>query len=162
MGHKAIATDIPSLIPTLAKNLRFNNIDDRFAQSLLWGSNHGNVRSILADLGGLDGIIMADCIYSEASAKQLVETLVVLLEEWLSRESESLDGMKWPDVICLSELRNQQAQDEFCVHAATWFRVELVEPSVWHATLPASLQYDHYRLYRLCALPEKFSSKQRI
>jgi hypothetical protein len=94
----------------------------------------------------LDAILMADCIYSEASARALVTTLRAVVEENWRRFGDQ----RSVEIYCISELRNQAAQDEFLSFARQFgFEYRLIPPAVWNPVVPEECRMDYVNFYRL-------------
>lgn len=92
----------------------------------------------------LDVITMCDCIYSEASAIALVDTIHALCERNLQA------GAPPPAIHCLSEVRNASAQEMFVeVAEGRGFNVRLVAVDEWHPRVPEECRSDHMNLYLL-------------
>lgn len=146
-------TDIEELVPTLEKNVEANNIlvhsitgrrenqttdatKGITIEPLLWNDDEA-IQHIKSD-GKIDYILACDCIYSEASAMDLVATMDKLADP------ETI-------IICLSELRNQAAQDKFMEEAKKIFIVELIPPLQWQKKV-TNVAFDEtlnlYRLYK--------------
>ncbi|CAO3633269.1 unnamed protein product [Cunninghamella echinulata] len=148
-----IMTDIEELVPTLEKNVEANNIlvhsitgrrenqttdatKGITIEPLLWNDDEA-IQHIKSD-GKIDYILACDCIYSEASAMDLVATM---------------DKLADPEtvIVCLSELRNQAAQDKFMEEAKKIFIVELIPPLQWQKKV-TNVAFDEtlnlYRLYK--------------
>lgn len=141
LGHSVVATDISELVPQLAKNLEINDLGENAqAQTLEWKNWNGWITQDSNPMHfNADKIVMADCIYSEASASSLVDTIAYLV-----KQSPSID-----EVICVSEQRNEQAQAEFRRLAEPWFELEMVAPEMWQQTCPEELRADYLNLYLL-------------
>ncbi|KAI8081478.1 putative methyltransferase-domain-containing protein [Halteromyces radiatus] len=150
-----MVTDIAELVPTLERNVEANGIlvqsitgrrkneksmEDYsnmavVVEPLLWNDDDaiGHVKSA----GPIDYIVACDCIYSEASAVGLVMTM---------------DKLAGPDtiIICLSEVRNQAAQDTFMEQANRVFSVDLIPPEQWRKKVTGVDFDETLNLYRLC------------
>jgi predicted nicotinamide N-methyase len=151
-----VVTDIVDLVPTMEKNVEANGVlvqslsgrrknekslEDCSSmptavvvEPLLWNDDVaiGHIQSA----GPIDYIVPCDCIYSEASAVDLVLTM---------------DKLAGPEttIICLSEVRNQAAQDIFLEQAKVYFYVDLIPSSQWQAKV-TDLAFDGtLNLYRL-------------
>lgn len=155
-----VVTDIDALVPTIEKNVEANGIlvqsisgrrrnektmEDCASmptaivvEPLVWNDEDA-IRHIRSTGGPIDYILACDCIYSEASAVDLVLTM------------EKLAGSDTM-IICLSEVRNQMAQDTFLEQAKAFFTVELIPPVQWQKKV-AGIHFDGtlnlYRLYKL-------------
>lgn len=145
-----VITDIQELVETMERNVEANDInvrsisgrrknekDDNFivVDPLLWG-NEEEMASIKAG-GDIDYIVACDCIYSEASAVDLVNTM-----DGLSSENTT--------IICISEVRNQAAQDKFMSEAQSRFQVELLPAIQWQKKVNHQVEFDEtLNLYRL-------------
>ncbi|SAM06700.1 hypothetical protein [Absidia glauca] len=148
-----VMTDIAELVPLLEKNVEANDVlvqsisgrrenaasmdDGRpgvVVEPLLW--NDDAAIQHIKSAGPIDYIVVCDCIYSEASAVDLVLTM------------EKLAG---PDttIICLSEVRNQAAQDTFMEQAQAVFSVDLVPPVQWQKKVTDVVFDETLNLYRL-------------
>ncbi|KAI8336595.1 putative methyltransferase-domain-containing protein [Chlamydoabsidia padenii] len=153
-----VMTDIDELVPTIEKNVEANGIlvqsisgrrenkksmDDCSSmptavvvEPLVW--NDDNAIRHIKSSGPIHYILACDCIYSEASAVDLIMTM---------------DKLAGPDtlIICLSEVRNQVAQDTFIKQAQSVFLVELVPPNQWQKKV-TNIRFDGtlnlYRLYK--------------
>ncbi|CAO3611318.1 unnamed protein product [Cunninghamella blakesleeana] len=148
-----IMTDIQELVPTMEKNVEANDMlvhsitgrrENKTTDAtkgitiepLLWNDDDA-IRHIKSD-GKIDYILACDCIYSEASAIDLVATMAKLAD---------------PDtiIVCLSELRNQAAQDTFMEEAKKVFIVELIPPVQWQKKV-GNVDFDEtlnlYRIYK--------------
>ncbi|KAG1406694.1 hypothetical protein G6F60_002733 [Rhizopus arrhizus] len=115
--EEVMMTDIGELINTLEKNVEANKIAVKslsgrrknetnentiVVEPLLW--NNKQEMDYIKSAGDIDYILACDCIYSEASAIDLVETM-----DYLSNENTT--------ILCISEVRNQAAQDKFVQEA---------------------------------------------
>lgn len=145
-----VITDIGELVKTMEKNVEANDInirsisgrrknekEDNFivVDPLLWG-NEEEMDSIKAG-GDIDYIVACDCIYSEASAMDLVNTM-----DYLSCDKTT--------IICISEVRNQAAQDKFMSEAESIFQVELLPAIQWQKKVNHQVEFDEtLNLYRL-------------
>ncbi|CAO3653312.1 unnamed protein product [Mucor hiemalis] len=145
-----VITDIRELVETMERNVEANDInvrsisgrrknekDDNFivVDPLLWGDEE-EMDSIKAG-GDIDYIVACDCIYSEASAMDLVNTM-----DCLSSENTT--------IICISEVRNQAAQDKFMSEAQSRFQVELLPAMQWKKKVNHQVEFDEtLNLYRL-------------
>lgn len=124
-------TDIGELVNTMERNVEANQIAVKsisgrrknqtnentiVIEPLLW--NNKQEMDYIKSTGDIDYILACDCIYSEASAIDLVETMY-----YLSNEKTT--------IICISEVRNQAAQDKFMTEALSKFRVELIPAIKW-------------------------------
>ncbi|KAI9249333.1 putative methyltransferase-domain-containing protein [Helicostylum pulchrum] len=145
-----VITDISELVKTMERNVEANVInvrsitgrrknekDDNFivVDPLLW-DNEQDMSNIKAG-GDIDYIVACDCIYSETSAMDLVNTM-----DYLSNDNTT--------IICLSEVRNQQAQDKFMSEAQSRFQVDLLPAIQWQKKLNHQLEFDEtLNLYKL-------------
>ncbi|KAG0169384.1 hypothetical protein DFQ28_003696 [Apophysomyces sp. BC1034] len=145
-----VVTDIEELIPVLEKNVEANGIgvksisgrrknpaDDSNAiivEPLLW--NDDDAIKHVKSAGEIDYVLACDCIYSEASAVDLVETMDKLCSEKTT-------------VICISEVRNQAAQERFVAEAMARFEVELVPAIQWQKKVTQIAFDETLNLYRL-------------
>ena len=156
MGKEVVTTDIHALVPTLQRNLDGNTRDDfgyAEAQPLVWTHQDDpalaqSIEKIMRNerfRNGFDGIAMCDCIYSEASAPALVDTIRALSQATLERSGTA------PMIICFSEIRNQAAQDEFvrCLGARKDFEWTLLLPSEWHRFVPLECRLEYINLYHI-------------
>ncbi|CAO3596941.1 unnamed protein product [Absidia cylindrospora] len=154
--ENVIVTDIEELLPIIEKNVEANDIlvqsisgrrsNEKsmelcssmptavVVEPLLW--NDDDAIYHVKSAGPIDYIVACDCIYSEASAVDLVLTM---------------DKLAGPDtiIICLSEVRNQAAQDTFMEQAKSLFTVDLIPPVQWQKKIPG-VEFDAtLNLYRL-------------
>lgn len=145
-----VITDIEELVETMEKNVEANQLhvksisgrmkndydnDIIVVDPLLW-NNVEEMDSIKAG-GDIDYIVACDCIYSEASAMDLVDTM-----DYLSGEKTT--------IICISEVRNQAAQDKFMLEAEARFQVELLPAIQWQKKVNQQVDFDEtLNLYRL-------------
>ncbi|KAI8332558.1 putative methyltransferase-domain-containing protein [Chlamydoabsidia padenii] len=160
-----IMTDIAELIPMLEKNVEANGVlvqsisgrrenpvsmDDgctsMVVEPLLW--NDDTAIQHIKSAGPIDYIVVCDCIYSEASAVDLVITM---------------DKLAGPDtvIICLSEVRNQAAQDTFMEQAQALFSVDLVPPVQWRKKVTDVTFDETLNLYRLSKSSPSSHQKDR-
>ncbi|ORZ19610.1 hypothetical protein BCR42DRAFT_348262 [Absidia repens] len=131
--ENVIVTDIEELLPIIEKNVEANDVlvqsisgrrsNEKsmelcasmptavVVEPLLW--NDDDAIHHVKSAGPIDYIVACDCIYSEASAVDLVLTM---------------DKLAGPDttIICLSEVRNQAAQDTFMEQAKSLFTYTVV------------------------------------
>ncbi|KAI8980818.1 putative methyltransferase-domain-containing protein [Pilobolus umbonatus] len=152
-------TDIEELIPTMERNVEANDIgvrsikgrfkneaEDKFivVDPLLWGDSE-HIESVLSG-GEIDYIVACDCIYSEASAIDLVNTM-----DRLSTINTT--------IICISEVRNQAAQDMFISEAKARFQLELLPAIQWQKKVQHQVDFDEtVNLYRLCKRKKRSKS----
>lgn len=144
-----VITDIEELVETMEKNVEANQLhvksisgrmkndydnDIIVVDPLLW-NNVEEMDSIKAG-GDIDYIVACDCIYSEASAMDLVDTM-----DYLSDEKTT--------IICISEVRNQAAQDKFMLEAEARFQVELLPAIQWQKKVNQVDFDETLNLYRL-------------
>lgn len=143
LGIKDIViTDIQELVEPMEKNVQANDIrvksisgrrKNDFQENvitvdpLLW-NNQENMDSIKAD-GDIDYLVACDCIYSETSAMDLVNTMDYL-------------ASKYTTILCISEVRNQLAQDKFILEAKSRFQVELLPAVQWQKKLNHQVDFD--------------------
>jgi predicted nicotinamide N-methyase len=161
-----VITDIEELVPTMERNVEANHInirsingrrknekDDNFivVDPLFW-NNQEEMSSIKAG-GDIDYIVACDCIYSEASAMDLVDTM-----DFLSDEKTT--------IICISEVRNQAAQDKFMSEAQQRFQVELLPAIQWQKKVNHQVDFDEtlnlYRLRKTKRRLKKSSSNKQV
>ncbi|KAI7902777.1 putative methyltransferase-domain-containing protein [Cokeromyces recurvatus] len=144
-------TDIGELVEQMEKNVEANGIHVKsltgrrkneyedgtiIVDPLLW-NNQEEMDSIKNAGKEIDYIVACDCIYSEASAIDLVKTM-----EYLSNENTT--------IICISEVRNQAAQDKFMLEAQARFQVELLPAIQWQKKVNHQVDFDEtLNLYRL-------------
>jgi predicted nicotinamide N-methyase len=150
--ENVVITDISELVETMENNVEANNIniksitgrrknekDENYiiVDPLLW-NNQQEMSSIKSNLGDeIDYIVACDCIYSEASAIDLIKTM-----DFLSTDNTT--------IICISEVRNQQAQDKFMEEAQLIFQVELLPALQWQKKVNHQVDFDEtLNLYRL-------------
>ncbi|KAI8393719.1 putative methyltransferase-domain-containing protein [Radiomyces spectabilis] len=144
-------TDIAELLPTMERNVEANNYavhtitgrrentakqDNQsiIVEPLLW--NDAEAISHIKSMGDIDYIVACDCIYSEASAIDLVETMDHL-------------ATSQTYIICISEVRNQAAQDAFLAEAKKRFTVDLIPAIQWQKKV-TDISFDEtLNLYRL-------------
>ncbi|ORX57486.1 hypothetical protein DM01DRAFT_1334105 [Hesseltinella vesiculosa] len=152
--ERVVMTDIGDLVPAMERNVEANELltwsisgrkanatDNRHSviiEPLLWDDDEA-IRHIKS-LGDIDYIVACDCIYSEASAMDLVHTM---------------DKLASPEtlIICFSEVRNQAAQDTFLHHAQTLFHVDLIPQEQWKKKIKGLEFEETLNLYRLCKTP---------
>lgn len=127
-----IITDIAELVTVMERNveangLRVKSLSGRrkndaeedgtvVVEPLLW--NDKEAIEHVRDSGPIDYILACDCIYSEASAVDLVDTMYALA----SKETK---------IVCVSEVRNQAAQDRFLAEAQKRFKIQILPANVW-------------------------------
>ena len=151
-----ITTDLKTLMPALNKNVNQNRVHTGLFQALPLEWSHKDdailkqyieteVLRSFDIYDGLDALILADCIYSEASASALVDTMRVLSTVCF----ESFQHI--PEVYCISEIRNSDAQISFQRYAEPYFHISTIPNSLWQvgSILPESLQFTEVNLYRL-------------
>lgn len=146
-----VITDIAELVPVMERNVEANgcriqslsgrrkneaNVTDPVVvvEPLLW--NDAEAIRHIKEAGEIDYVIACDCIYSEASAVDLVATMDALAGEHTS-------------VICVSEVRNQAAQDKFMAEAQQRFKVDLLPAEQWQtkvSDIPFDATLNFYRL----------------
>eukprot|EP00762_Andalucia_godoyi_P008002 ANDGO_03463.mRNA.1 Protein-lysine methyltransferase C42C1.13 len=130
LGAEVVITDIPQLVPVMQQNIVANHVGNRVhAMQLSWG-NAADEESYIHQHGYPDLVILADCIYSEASADALVGTLNNLCTDATV-------------VFCVSEIRNKEAQDLFFQSVAGSFTVSRIPPVEWWKLVPEGLRSDH-------------------
>ncbi|KAI8074713.1 putative methyltransferase-domain-containing protein [Gongronella butleri] len=156
--ERVVITDIDELVPAMERNVEANALaswsisgrkanEDATAASwkgsvtvepLLW--NDDVAIKHIKSLGQIDYIVACDCIYSEASAVDLVATM---------------DKLATNDtvIICLSEVRNQAAQDTFLEQARAIFHVDLVPQPQWQKKILGVEFEETLNLYRLSRTP---------
>jgi predicted nicotinamide N-methyase len=137
-----VITDIQELVVPMEKNVQANDIRVKsisgrkkndyqdnviVVDPLLW-DNQQDMDSIKA-AGDIDYIVACDCIYSEASAMDLVNTM-----DYLATKNTT--------IICISEVRNQQAQDKFILEAKSRFQVELLPAIQWQKKVNHQVDFD--------------------
>ncbi|KAI8140725.1 putative methyltransferase-domain-containing protein [Fennellomyces sp. T-0311] len=130
--EEVVITDIPELVDIMERNVEANELRVRslsgrrkndaehdhavVVEPLLW--NDTEAIAHIQSAGAIDYLVACDCIYSEASAVDLVLTMDALATDQTS-------------VICVSEVRNQAAQEKFMAQAQELFTVEEVAPHAW-------------------------------
>lgn len=128
---RTIMTDIPELVPQMRANIEANmdssSAGTVVAEPLVWGDIPAAER--LARESPPDHILAVDCIYSEASARGLVETMDTLAHPRTR-------------VLCMSEVRNQAAQDVFMEEARGLFEVVLMPTEAWHGRVAKHIKFD--------------------
>jgi predicted nicotinamide N-methyase len=137
-----VITDIQELVEPMEKNVLANDIRVKsisgrrkndyqdnviVVDPLLW-NNQQDMDSIKA-AGDIDYLVACDCIYSEASAMDLVNTM-----DYLATNSTT--------ILCISEVRNQQAQDKFILEAKSRFQVELLPAIQWQKKVSHQVDFD--------------------
>ncbi|ORY93880.1 putative methyltransferase-domain-containing protein [Syncephalastrum racemosum] len=162
--ENVVITDIEELVPIMERNVEANGLrvkslsgrrkneaeetDTVVVEPLLWGDQAAieHVKSA----GEIDYIVACDCIYSEASAKELVVTM-----EALATENTT--------ILCVSELRNQAAQETFLAEAKETFKIDLLPAAQWQSR--TEIQFDEtlnfYRL-RKKAAEKKRNNKKKV
>jgi predicted nicotinamide N-methyase len=171
MGKFAYATDVKQVLKMLKKNMKANlqqeyehgghlraagvvdtgemacELEWRDLEQMTdeWEADVSLLVERYAQFEGLDAILLADCIYSEASASALVNTLQLICRVCLRRYNRA------PVIFCLSELRDQLAQDRFlsCAKSSGMFSVQLLRREDWQLCLPPSFRLDFYNFYIL-------------
>ncbi|KAG2228213.1 hypothetical protein INT45_011005 [Circinella minor] len=129
-----VITDIEELVDIMERNVEANDLFVRslsgrrkneavvqdhpsvVVEPLLW--NNKEAINHVKEAGKIDYLVACDCIYSEASAIDLVLTMDALATDETS-------------VICVSEVRNQAAQEKFLEQAKELFTVEELVPHAW-------------------------------
>ncbi|KAI9254840.1 putative methyltransferase-domain-containing protein [Sporodiniella umbellata] len=160
--REVIMTDIGELVKTLEKNVEANQIvvkslsgrrknttneNTITVEPLLW--NNKQEMDYVKSAGDIDYIVACDCIYSEASAMDLVETM-----DYLSDEKTT--------IICISEVRNQAAQDKFVEEASNRFNIELIPPIKWQKRIDNQVKFDEtLNFYRLNKSARSKSAKKK-
>ncbi|KAJ8661660.1 hypothetical protein O0I10_002467 [Lichtheimia ornata] len=148
--ENVVITDIPELVETMERNVEANGLrvkslsgwkkndaqEDRsvVVEPLLW--NDAEAIAHVKAAGEIDYVVACDCIYSEASAIDLVLTM-----DALAGESTS--------VICVSEVRNEAAQEKFMQEAQLRFHVELLSPHLWQDKASKVAFNETLKMYRL-------------
>lgn len=151
--QRVVMTDIEELVDTMKSNVSLNDmvckdLDGRIIAQpsskeegeivvapLFWGDKEAIHKT--KDRYKPDYILACDCIYSEASAIDLVETMALLCTPSTI-------------IVCMSEVRNQAAQDAFIREAEGLFHVELVPTVKWHGKVAKHIAFDEtLNLYRL-------------
>jgi len=153
--QRVVMTDIEELVDTMTTNVTLNgmickDLDGReigtspptgkeegqvVVAPLFWGDKEAIMKT--KDRYKPDYILACDCIYSEASAIDLVETMALLCTPTTI-------------IVCMSEVRNQAAQDAFIREAKRLFDVELVPTVKWHGKVAKHIAFDEtLNLYRL-------------
>jgi predicted nicotinamide N-methyase len=149
--ENVVITDIEELVETMERNVEANDIAVKsisgrrnnqvnnnnvlVVEPLLW-NNAADIDYVKSD-GEIDYIVACDCIYSEASAIDLVQTM------------DSLASDK-TTIICISEVRNQAAQDKFKQEAMARFDVELLPAIQWQKKVSNQVDFDEtLNLYRI-------------
>ncbi|KAI9032700.1 putative methyltransferase-domain-containing protein [Phycomyces nitens] len=142
-------TDISELVPVMERNVEANGFTVKsvsgrrkneashtevLVEPLLWGD--GDAIEHVKSSGTIDYLVACDCIYSEASALDLVDTMDRLADETTT-------------IICISEVRNQAAQDAFMAEAKSRFHMELLPPSQWQGKVKGVAFAETLNLYRL-------------
>ncbi|KAG1474105.1 hypothetical protein G6F56_000551 [Rhizopus delemar] len=158
---EVIMTDIGELVNTLEKNVEANEIAVKtlsgrrknkanestiIVEPLLW--NNKQEMDYVKSAGDIDYIVACDCIYSEASAIDLVETM-----DYLSNEKTT--------IICISEVRNQAAQDKFIQEASSRFSIELIPPVRWQKKIDEVKFDETLNFYRLNKSKRSKSAKKK-
>ncbi|KAI9322891.1 putative methyltransferase-domain-containing protein [Dichotomocladium elegans] len=151
--ENVVITDIAELVPTMERNveangLRVKSLSGRrkndavedgvvVVEPLLWNDAEAiaHVRGE-AKTDAIDYLVACDCIYSEASALDLVLTMDALCTENTS-------------VICVSEVRNEAAQEKFLLEAKARFEVELLSPHLWQDKASKVAFNETLKMYRL-------------
>lgn len=150
---RVVMTDIEELVRTMQVNVDLNgmickDLDGReifehksdvdgevIVAPLFWGDKQAISKT--KELYSPDYILACDCIYSEASAIDLVETMALLCTPTTI-------------IVCMSEVRNQAAQNAFIREAERLFDVELVPTVKWHGKVAKHIAFDEtLNLYRL-------------
>lgn len=162
--ENVVITDISELVETMERNVKANNIniksitgriknekqdDSIIVDPLLWNNLEemsAIKRNFIEEKEEIDYIVACDCIYSEASAIDLIETM-----DYLSNQHTT--------IICISEVRNQQAQDLFLKEAQSRFFVELVPAIQWQKKL--NHQVDFEETLNLYLLRKEKDQQQR-
>ena len=152
MGKYAMATDIVHLVNDISRNIKENDYSQvrcfTPAVELTWATKTDEyleecidkIHSQFDAIGGMQVIILADCIYSETSAEALCNTLFELCKR----------GKSLPEILCMSEVRNQEAQDKFLYCCGErGFVVEIVSHDEWHCGFPDAWRFDFVNLYRI-------------
>lgn len=151
LGKYAIASDIPELLNELERNVALNKDNGNLsAYHLKWSSDDAcmpEIDAILKPLKrealSLDVVLLSDCIYSEASAEALVNTLKLIKRKCLEMFKSS------PVILCMTEVRNQSAQTDFLLKAKECFQVTLMDADYWQQFVPEELQQNFINLYVL-------------
>ncbi|KAK9767045.1 hypothetical protein K7432_003439 [Basidiobolus ranarum] len=135
-----IMTDIPELVPRLQRNVALNQANVT-TMPLVWGEEYQKEIERIKREFPLDFIFAADCIYSEASATDLVYTM-----------NQLCDDQGKTTIYCMSEVRNQAAQDAFVANAEKCLKLEILPTTAWHPYVPEQMRLDFVRFYRLTKL----------
>ncbi|KAI9274563.1 putative methyltransferase-domain-containing protein [Phascolomyces articulosus] len=145
-------TDIKELVDIMERNVEANGFHVRsisgrrkneatqdhsvVVEPLLW-----NDQEAIQHVKGtkpIDYLVACDCIYSEASAIDLVLTM---------------DQLSTPDetsIICVSEVRNQAAQEKFLEQAKAIFTVEELAPHAWQNQACRQVAFNEtLKMYRM-------------
>ncbi|OBZ90657.1 Protein-lysine methyltransferase METTL21D [Choanephora cucurbitarum] len=147
-----VITDIGELVETMERNVEANGLhvrsisgrkkneheeDTITVEPLLWNSKQ-EMDIVRSGEKEIDYIVACDCIYSETSALDLVDTM-----EYLASDKTT--------IICISEVRNQAAQDKFMAEAESRFQVELLPAIQWQKKLNShQIEFEEtLNLYRL-------------
>jgi hypothetical protein len=160
LGCNGIATDLSDLMPNLSENLQLNRLNSSKAYldcfPLEWSENQdpqftnliGEIIAKFDIYNGLDAIVLADCIYSEASAPALVNTLRILSLEASKRHPDGHVS----EIYNISEIRNEDAQSTFRRLAREHgFQLTILPNDKWQAAgvIPLTCKFDEVNLYRL-------------
>ncbi|KAI9143703.1 putative methyltransferase-domain-containing protein [Paraphysoderma sedebokerense] len=145
-----VLTDLPEISPVTRENVEKNlqNYNNARVMNLSWGLD-GDIREILKLYGWFDYLFAVDCIYSEVSATDLVYSMEKICR--MSRtakkaaSSESIDTI----IYCVSEVRNQDAQECFVREALKVFDIEMREGKDWFPFVPESLRVDYVNFYMM-------------
>ncbi|KAI7867742.1 putative methyltransferase-domain-containing protein [Spinellus fusiger] len=148
--ESVMVTDIEALVPVMEKNVEANGYSvrsvsgrrkneadkdsDMLVEPLLWG-NEEDMRHVKS-LGPIDYLVACDCIYSEASALDLVRTMHCLASDTTC-------------ILCISEVRNQAAQDAFVAEAKLHFHMEVLPASTWQGKVKGLAYDETLNFYRL-------------
>ncbi|GBG61183.1 hypothetical protein CBR_g19259 [Chara braunii] len=151
-ARRVIATDIPELVDGILENIQMNRLSEDVitARPLVWGDTEA-MNAIVKDLRP-NVILASDCIYSEASAKALVQTMDQVCTSMVCEQGIS------PAIYCISEVRNAAAQLEFQQEASKRFDLEIVPgpddvrgggKEGWWRWVPPQCQVDHVNFYTM-------------
>ncbi|KAI9493266.1 putative methyltransferase-domain-containing protein [Zychaea mexicana] len=149
--ENVIITDIADLVDIMERNVEANGLRVRslsgrrkndaeqdhsvVVEPLLW--NDAEAIAHIQSAGPIDYLLACDCIYSEASAVDLVLTM-----DALATESTS--------VICVSEVRNEAAQEKFMEEAKERFTVEELAPHAWQDKACSQTAFNEtLKMYRM-------------
>ncbi|OZJ04840.1 hypothetical protein BZG36_02336 [Bifiguratus adelaidae] len=147
---QVVITDVRELVQTMQQNVEANGFSNEegsaiLARELFWG-NQDQINRLKEQYETFDYIVACDCIYSEASASALAQTM------WMLASTKTT-------IIVLTELRNKGAQDAFIKEAEPLLYIETIQPSRWQSKIDQDIEFEEDLVIYKCTRRE--SSKER-